>query len=253
MIARRASLAALAALLAACTAATPPDPRRSAFDDMSPALQALQLDDTRHPGQLSVQEGKALWSQPAANGRRCADCHANGLAGVAARYPAFDAALGRPLALAARIDRCRVQHQGARTQGADGDAVLALSAWLAHNSRGALIAPTRDERGTPWVERGAALWRQRLGQLDLSCAQCHDERAGARLGGALIPQAHPTGYPAYRLEWQALGSLERRLRGCVAGVRAEPFAPGADEWLALEVFLARRAAGLRHEGVALRP
>ena len=77
--------------------------------------------------------------------------------------------------------------------------------------------------------------------------------AVGRLGGAPIPQGHATGYPIYRLEWQTLGSIERRLHGCVAGVRAEPFAPGADEWLALQVYLQQRAAGLRHEGVAVRP
>ena len=114
-------------------------------------------------------------------------------------------------------------------------------------------APPRDARLAPWAERGAQLWRQRIGQLNLSCAQCHDQRAGARLGGAPIPQAHPTGYPSYRLEWQGLGALERRMRNCVVGVRAEPFAPGADEWLALEVHMMQRAAGMPLEGVSVRP
>lgn len=80
-----------------------------------------------------------------------------------------------------------------------------------------------------------------------------DERAGERLGGAVIPQGHPTGYPTYRLEWQSLGSLQRRIRGCIVGVRAEPFAADADESLALEVWMRRRAAGMTIEGVAVRP
>jgi sulfur-oxidizing protein SoxA len=227
------------------------DERRSGLDFMTPALQALQRDDARHPGQLWVREGEALWSRVAPNGKRCADCHAAGsLDGVAARYPAAEGA--RPITLAGRIDQCRVRRLGLSAQGADGDEVLALSAWLAQRSRGTPIAAA-DSRLAGWRALGAALWRQRLGQLNLSCAQCHDERAGRKLGGATIPQAHPTGYPIYRLEWQTLGSLERRLRGCVVGVRAEPFAPGADEWLALEVYLMDRAAGMEHEGVALRP
>jgi L-cysteine S-thiosulfotransferase len=251
----RSSAALLCAALSACSASPPaaPDSRRTGFDDMSPALQALQRDDTRNPGLLWVQEGQALWSQRAANGRSCAACHESGLDGVAARYPALDAALGRPVTLASRIDRCRVQHQGQDSQAADGAQVLPLSAWLAHRSRGVRLAPSPDPRLAAWAERGAQLWQQRLGQLNLSCTQCHDARAGQRLGGAVIPQGHATGYPAYRLEWQTLGPLERRLRSCVVGVRAEPFAPGADEWLALEVHLARRAAGLPHEGVAVRP
>jgi sulfur-oxidizing protein SoxA len=172
---------------------------------------------------------------------------------VAARYPAFDLTLGRPITLPARIDRCRAEHLGLRPQGPDGAEVLALSAWLAHQARGTPLTPPADARLAPWQTRGAQLWQQRLGQLNLSCAQCHDQRAGQRLGGAPIPQAHPTGYPTYRLEWQTLGSLQRRLRGCLIGVRAEPFTPDADEWLSLELYLNQRAAGMLLEGVAMRP
>ena len=80
-----------------------------------------------------------------------------------------------------------------------------------------------------------------------------NRRAGGRLAGATIPQAHPTGYPIYRLEWQGLGSLQRRLRGCISGVRAEPFSYGAVELTELELYLARRATGMKIETPAVRP
>jgi sulfur-oxidizing protein SoxA len=226
---------------------------------MSPALQAMQRDETQNPAMLWVSEGLALWSRPAANGRSCAGCHADDAPpathprSAAARYPRFDAATRRPLALAARVDQCRQQHQQAAAQGPDGAEVLALTALLAWQARGQPIAPDRDPRLDGWQQRGERLFQQRLGQLNLACSHCHDQRAGLRLGGALIPQAHPTGVPSYRLEWQTLGSLQRRLRSCLVGVRAEPFAADADEWLALEVFLMRRAAGMAIEGAAVRP
>jgi L-cysteine S-thiosulfotransferase len=75
----------------------------------------------------------------------------------------------------------------------------------------------------------------------------------ARLGSSAIPQAHATGYPIYRLEWQAMGSLQRRIRNCMAGVRAEPFAYGAPDMVALELHLASRARGLFVETPAVRP
>ena len=93
----------------------------------------------------------------------------------------------------------------------------------------------------------------RMGQLNLSCAQCHDERAGQRLGGSVLVQGHATGYPTYRLEWQALGSLQRRLRNCMSGIRAEPYTYGSAELVALELFLARRSAGMVLETPAVRP
>jgi len=230
------------------------DMRRSGFAEMGAALQLMQRDDAQNPASLWVAEGASLWNRSPPRGKACADCHdAAAMGSVAARYPSYDAARARPLTLGARIDACRVEHQGASAEGAGGDAVLALSAWLARQARGQTIAPPADTRLRPWRERGERLWNERMGQIDLSCAQCHDERAGLRLGGAPIPQAHPVGYPIYRLEWQTLGSLERRMRGCLVGVRAEPFAPGADEWTALEAFLMQRAAGMRHEGTAVRP
>jgi sulfur-oxidizing protein SoxA len=87
----------------------------------------------------------------------------------------------------------------------------------------------------------------------LSCAQCHDDNAGQRLAGSVIPQAHPTGYPLYRLEWQGVGSLQRRLRNCMVGVRSEPFPYGSAEYIALELFLMRRADGMLLETPAVRP
>ena len=228
-----------------------PDPRRPGIAFMTPALQALQRDDTQHPGQLWVQEGAALWQQTPIKGQPCAGCHTT--PPDAARHPSWDERQARPITLAGHVDQCRQRHQGKAAQGPDGPAVLALMAWLQHQARGRPLAPPQDPRLEPWRARGAQLWQQRFGQLDLACAQCNDQRAGQRLGGAAIPQAHPTGYPSYRLEWQGLGSLQRRLRGCLVGVRAEPFADDGDEWLALQVFLAGRAAGMPLEGVSLRP
>ena len=115
------------------------------------------------------------------------------------------------------------------------------------------IAPPVDERLTADRALGRRLFTQRMGQLELSCAQCHDDHAGARLGGSVIPQGHATGYPIYRLEWQGMGSLPRRLRACMTGVRAEPFAVDAREWVALELFLAQRAAGMAVETPGVRP
>jgi sulfur-oxidizing protein SoxA len=115
------------------------------------------------------------------------------------------------------------------------------------------LAPPADGRLQSTRALGEALYRQRRGQLDLSCAQCHDDNAGQRLAGSTIPQAHPTAYPLYRLEWQALGSLQRRLRGCMTGVRAEPFDYGAAELIAIEAWLAERAAGMAVETPGVRP
>ncbi|MBX9701325.1 MAG: sulfur oxidation c-type cytochrome SoxA, partial [Acetobacteraceae bacterium] len=212
----------LAALLLICATVAAADERRSGFADMAPATQAMQRDDMANPGMLWVLEGEALWARPAgAAARSCAGCHGgatDSMRGVAARYPAFAAGEGAAVDLAGRIALCQARHQGVEPSPRESAPALALAAVVAHQSRGMPIAPPDDARLDAARAEGARWWRTRLGQLDLACAQCHDDNAGRRLAGSVIPQAHPTGYPLYRLEWQALGSLQRRMRGCLTGV-----------------------------------
>jgi len=115
------------------------------------------------------------------------------------------------------------------------------------------VIGARDGPARPFYEAGRTLFTQRQGQLNLSCAQCHDDRAGQRLGGSVIPQGHPNGYPEYRLEWQAMGSLERRIRNCMIGVRAQPLADDSLDLVELELYLGVRANGLAVETPAVRP
>ncbi len=253
----RCTLLLAGLLLPALAWSQPQAQRRSGFDAMGAATQAMQRDDAQNPGMLWVAEGEQLWHAPSGSaGKACFSCHAaaaSSMRGVSARYPAFDTSTNRPVNLGQRINLCRQNHQAAGALAPESRALLSLESYVAHQSRGMPIALNTDLRLEPYRRRGEQLFGQRLGQLNLSCAQCHDTLAGGRLGSSVIPQAHPTGYPLYRLEWQGLGSLQRRLRGCLSGVRAEPYAYGSQELLELELYLAQRAAGMALETPAVRP
>ena len=231
--------------------------RKSGYDLMSRETQAMQDDRTSNPGTLWVLEGETMWSQKAGvAGKSCASCHGNArtsMKGVATRYPAYDAAHRRPIDLEQRINLCRTARQRAAPFAYESKELLALSAFVATQSHGRKIAPPADKRLTPFRNTGRDLYNLRQGQLNLSCAQCHNDNWSRRLSGAVIPQGHPTGYPLYRLEWQSLGSLQRRLRNCLIGMRAEPFEYGAPEYVALELYLMSRARGMRIETPAVRP
>ncbi|UEM19919.1 sulfur oxidation c-type cytochrome SoxA [Skermanella mucosa] len=233
------------------------DDRLSGFDFLGPQTRAMQQDDMSNPGMLSVLDGEALWNRAAgAPGRSCADCHGDAAAsmrGVAARYPAYDEQSGRPVTLEGRILQCRETRQQAEPFDWESPDLLALSAYVAHQSRGLPVETGADPRLAPFVESGRDLFTGPKGQLDFSCADCHEDNWGRHLGGAVIPQAHPTGYPIYRLEWQSMGSLQRRLRNCMTGVRAEPYAYGSPEHAELELFLMARARGLPMETPGVRP
>jgi L-cysteine S-thiosulfotransferase len=230
--------------------------RRSGYQDMGPALKQMQDDDTANPGMLFVQLGEQAWSQPAgAAGKSCADCHGavGSMKGVAARYPAIPPDADKPVDLEGRINLCRTSRQQAEPWPAESRDLLSLEALIAHQSRGEPIAPPADPRLAPFRARGEEIYRRRQGQLNLSCAICHDDNAGKQLAGVVIPQAHPTGYPIYRLEWQALGSLKRRLRNCLVGVRADAWPYDALPYVELATYLMDRARGMKIDSPAVRP
>lgn len=250
-------IALLSLVHAALAAEIPLDQRRSTYVNMSADNKAMQDDDTSNPAMLSVLDGEALWGAKAgASGKSCADCHDDAktsMKGVAARYPAFNDSAGGLVDLEKRINLSRTQDQKAEAFKFESKEMLALTTYIGMQSRGDPIAPPDDLRLTPFLDKGRALFTARQGQINMSCAQCHDDNWGKHLAGSVVPQAHPTGYPIYRLEWQSLGSLQRRLRNCMIGMRAEPYPYGAPENIEMELYLMWRARGMKIETPGVRP
>jgi sulfur-oxidizing protein SoxA len=251
---------ALVALLTAFPAMSgeiPRDQRRSGYDFMTPDTKAIQDDDTSNPGMLWVLDGEKLWNGKAgAANKACADCHNDArvsMKGVAAHYPAYDKGRGGPIDLEQRINLCRAEHQQATPLAYESYDLLALTAFIAQQSRGIEISASSERELEPFVAKGRELFMQRQGQLNLACASCHDDNWNKHLAGSAVTQAHPTGYPEYRLEWQSLGSLQRRLRSCISGIRAQPYDYGAAELVELELYLMSRAKGMPMEAPAVRP
>lgn len=242
---------------AALAAESPQGQRRSGYSFMKPDTRAMQDDETANPGMLWVLDGEALWKRRlgAAN-KACADCHADArtsMKGVAARYPALDKATSRPVDLEQRINSCRSNRQQATPLAFESRELLALTAFVARQSQGMPIEAGSDPRLAPFVAKGRELYMQRQGQLNLACTNCHNDNWDKRLAGSAITQGHPTGYPLYRLEWQSLGSLQRRLRACITGIRAQAYDYGAPELVELELYLMSRARGMPMEAPAVRP
>ena len=218
-------------------------------------LRSLQADDFANPAMLWVERGEKLWSEPAGRARRsCASCHQDARAsmrGVAARYPKADAS-GKLVNLEGRINACRVAHQGAEPLKYESEDLIAITAYVARQSRGVPLNVSIDGPARAHFDAGEAYYRERHGQMNLSCAHCHEANWGKRLLSETISQGHPNAYPAYRMEWQAMGSLERRLRACLSGIRAEMLPYGSPEYLDLELYLAWRAQGLPIETPGVR-
>lgn len=233
-----------------------PAPSRSGIEFAGADIRAMQADDFANPGMLWVERGARLWQEPAGRGgKSCASCHGDAktsMRGVATRYPLLDPGTARLMNLEGRIMECRERRQQAEPLRYESDELLALTAYVAHQSRGMPVNVTIDWQNRHNFEAGRAMYYRRMGQLNLSCANCHQDNWGRRLGPETISQGHGNAYPIYRLEWQATGSLHRRFRSCLSGVRAEMLPYGAAQYVDLELYLAWRAYGLPVETPGVR-
>jgi sulfur-oxidizing protein SoxA len=139
-------------------------------------VKQLQGDDAANPGMLWVGQGESLWREAAGpENKSCASCHddaAKSMRGVAARYPVYDASEKNLLNLEGRINQCRVERQHVEPLRYESEALLALTAYVAHQSQACLCI----DRGScaRAFRRGTPEPRERRGALNLSCAQCHE-------------------------------------------------------------------------------
>ena len=251
----------LAALHAVATD-WPSDPRSSGTAFLPLGLQALQADATNSPVTLWLDKGKALWAERGTQAS-CQSCHGDlsSLNRSAASFPRM-APDGKSLInLEDQIIRCRARTNAPNTSSTkperwEDDAVLALSAVL-HN---AAVGETIDVKpplthATEWqarLLRGTQLYATRLGRINLACVHCHDQNIGKSMRADVVSPGNPTGFPIYRMSWQRLGSIDRRLRACYSGVQAS-LPPAGDQVLReLELYLKVRANGLPVEGPSIR-
>jgi sulfur-oxidizing protein SoxA len=230
--------------------------KKSGYVYATPETRAMWDDDFSNPAFIWVDKGEALWSKVEGKaGKSCASCHGeakSSMRGVGARYPAVDAKSGKLLDIEERIDHCRSEHMEAPPLAWESEPLLALTAYVKLQSRGLPVDVAIDGAAKPFFERGKAFYETRRGQLDMSCATCHIDNTGRKLRSETLSQGQSNGFPTYRLAWQTLGSIQRRFRECNSQIRAEPLPFGAEDYVALELYLAWRGQGLPIESPAVR-
>lgn len=248
-----APLVAIVAVFAAATVLGQGMAPKSGYDFLTPENQALQDDDFANPGMLWVETGARLWAEPNAAGQSCASCHAEGnMAGVAARYPAWSDAIGQVINIEQRINFERETRLGLPALDYESEDLLGLTAYIGNQSKGMPIAVAVDGKAAASFARGKAFFYQRRGQLNLSCANCHEQHVGDHLRAEVISQGQINGFPIYRALWQTMGSTHRMFAWCNEAVRAEPYAAGSQEYVDLELFERWRGMGLVVETPAVR-
>ena len=228
---------------------------KSGYVYASAQTRSMEDDEFQNPGSLWVDKGKTIWNTvEGSGGKSCASCHnaaESSMKGVGATYPKYDAATGRVIDIEERINLER-ERMGASPLKWESEALLAITVYVKTQSRGMPVHVAVDGPARATWEQGKTFYETRRGQLDMACAQCHVQNNDRKLRSETLSQGQINGFPTYRLDWQAVGSAQRRFRGCNEQVRAEPLPYGSPQYVALELYLASRGNGLPVETPSVR-
>jgi L-cysteine S-thiosulfotransferase len=237
--------------------------RTSGHVYLSKQMQELQADTARNPISLWQERGQTLWQG------QCKSCHGEiaTLRRSAATFPRLGADGKSLINLEDQILQCQTKSSKqtfattatASPNTIESDDILSLSAALhmaAKNEPIAVVAPSSTSFASiQWQTRlksGETLYQTRSGRMNLACMHCHDQKVGAQMRADTISQGHPTGFPIYRMSWQSMGSVDRRLRACYSGVQAAIPPVGSADLRDLELYMKVRANGMPLDGPSIR-
>jgi sulfur-oxidizing protein SoxA len=217
--------------------------------------RAMQADDFDNPGMIFVEQALDMWDvAEGTEGKSCSSCHNDmeSMAGVKATYPKWNEAAGEVRTLQMQVNDCRTNRMGAEAWKYDKGPAINMEAALSSVSRGLPVSVAIDGPAQSTWEKGKELYYTRTGQLELSCANCHEENYGNMIRADHLSQGQINGFPVYRLKNTKLNGAHSRFKGCIRDTRAETYKPGSDEFIALELYVASRGNGLSVEGPSIR-
>ena len=217
--------------------------------------RAMEADDFDNPGMIFVEQAEDMWNTAdGSEGKSCADCHgaSSEMAGVRPVYPKFVEAAGEVRTMEMAINDCRENRMGAEKWKYSSGDMVNMTALMASVSRGMPVNVAIDGPAQSTWEQGKEIYYTRFGQLELSCANCHEDNYGNMIRADHLSQGQINGFPAYRLKNTKLNAVQDRFKGCVRDTRAETFAPGSPEFVALELYVGSRGNGLSVEGPSVR-
>ncbi len=217
--------------------------------------QELQADDFDNPGMIFVDDAREAWAKAeGAADQSCQSCHGDPekMAGVRPVYPKWNEDAGEVRTLAMQVNDCRETRMEAEPWGYTSGEMANMEALISSVSRGMPINVAIDGPVAETWAKGEELYYTRFGQLELSCANCHEDNYDNNIRADHLSQGQINGFPVYRLKNARLNVAHSRFRGCVRDTRAQTFSAGSPEFVALELYVASRGNGLSVEGPSVR-
>ncbi len=200
-----------------------------------------------------IEAGSAAFGEAGRNGRSCASCHSPqakdsvDLARAASRYPRFDEKLGRVVGLEEQVNSCRERRMASEALPLGSRTMNLLAGYVKYIGRGNSIKIDTGATGTEAFERGRASFQRKAGQLNFSCADCHEVSSGEWARGQRLQKLDQTAgeWPKHYIALHDLGliNLRQRILHCQIVNRTYPLPLHSQEYLDLEYYLTRLANG----------
>ncbi len=175
---------------------------------------------------------------------------------AAVEYPKYDTKKHEVVTLTMAINDCVVKHGGKPWNPYKGK-IAKVEAYFAAQARDAgkvINVKIPNAEAEKAYEHGKKYYFSQRGYIDISCANCHVQGAGKRVRrdylSPLVGQV--THFPVYRLSWEELGTLERRLKGCIKDQGQQPPKPFSEDMRDLIYFLSYMSNGMKVDGPDVR-
>jgi len=239
----------------AASADSPLDELFSGWVFRSNETQLMQMDDFDNPSFIFVEQAEEQFAKvDGTEGKACATCHEDvaSFKGLRTVLPRHNASTGKLDTMATLINDCRTDRMGAEPWKFSKGKMTSMKALISLQSRGMPMNVAVDGGAAEAFEKGKELYYTRVGQLDMSCANCHEDNYGNMIRADHLSQGQTNGFPTYRLKNAKLNSIQGRFKGCMKNIRATPYKEGSDEFTALELYVASRGNGLQVESPSVR-
>ena len=229
----------------------------SGYDFRKSMIREMQDDEFSNPGMVTVDYGAEIWEKVEGSAGKSMsqvweNCAGVDAATAATSYPRYHDGAGKVISLEQQINYCRENAMGAAPYKWEKQDMLGMTAFIRYQGNGEPVNVAIDGPANSVFKKGEELFYQRVGQLDMSCAHCHEDNYGNYIRADMLSQGQINGFPTYRVKWNGVGSTHRRFRGCNGNIRATKLPYGHEDYVALELYIAWRGNGLAVETPAVR-
>jgi sulfur-oxidizing protein SoxA len=213
------------------------------------------------PYEEFVEAGEELYNEEFENGKSLKDCFPDPAAQNI--YPMYDLKRGEVVSLTQAINECRVNNGEEKWGTSKGDManVEAFFSFSAQEAEKKVDITIPSKEAAAAYERGKEYYYSQRGYLKLSCANCHVQGAGQRVRNEYMSPllGHTTHFPTFRLKWGAkdkngngLGTLERRMAGCIKDQGQNPPKHTSKDMKELLYFMSYMSNGMPVDGPDIR-